>query len=62
MADRVIAWLDSVDADEDRFCWMSFPDPHHPWDPPESEVGKVDWREVPLPAGCVPRTGPPGKP
>ena len=51
VADRAIAWLDSIDADEDWFCWMSFPDPHHPWDPPESEVGRVDWREVPLPAG-----------
>ena len=51
VADRTIAWLDSVDADEDWFCWMSFPDPHHPWDPPESEVGRVDWREVPLPVG-----------
>ena len=32
---------------------MSFPDPHHPWDPPQSELGRVDWREVPLPAGYV---------
>ena len=51
VADRTIAWLDSLDADADWFCWMSFPDPHHPWDPPESELGRVDWREVPLPAG-----------
>ncbi|HEX7442410.1 MAG TPA: sulfatase-like hydrolase/transferase, partial [Acidimicrobiales bacterium] len=51
VADRTIAWLDSLDADDDWFCWMSFPDPHHPWDPPESEVGRVDWREVPLPDG-----------
>jgi arylsulfatase A-like enzyme len=51
VADRTIAWLDSLDADDDWFCWMSFPDPHHPWDPPQSEVGRVDWREVPLPAG-----------
>jgi len=51
VADRTMAWLDSLGADEDWFCWMSFPDPHHPWDPPESEVGRVDWREVPLPAG-----------
>ena len=51
VADRTIAWLDSLDADDDWFCWMSFPDPHHPWDPPESEVGRVDWRDVPLPAG-----------
>ena len=51
VADRTIAWLDSLDAGDDWFCWMSFPDPHHPWDPPQAEVGRVDWREVPLPAG-----------
>ena len=51
VADRTIAWLDSLDADDDWFCWMSFPDPHHPWDPPQSEVGRVDWRDVPLPPG-----------
>jgi arylsulfatase A-like enzyme len=51
VADRTIAWLDGLDADDDFFCWMSFPDPHHPWDPPQSEIGRVDWREVPLPAG-----------
>jgi len=51
VADRTISWLDGLDADEDWFCWMSFPDPHHPWDPPESEVGRIDWHEVPLPEG-----------
>ncbi len=51
VAERTIAWLDGLDDDDDWFCWMSFPDPHHPWDPPQSEVGRVDWREVPLPAG-----------
>jgi arylsulfatase A-like enzyme len=51
VADRTITWLDSLDADDDWFCWMSFPDPHHPWDPPQSEVGRVDWRDVPLPDG-----------
>ncbi len=51
VADRTIAWLDSLGPDDDWFCWMSFPDPHHPWDPPESEVGRIDWREVPLPEG-----------
>jgi arylsulfatase A-like enzyme len=53
VADRTISWLDSLSADDDWFCWMSFPDPHHPWDPPASELGRVDWREVPLPAGYV---------
>jgi arylsulfatase A-like enzyme len=51
VADRTIAWLDSVAADDDWFCWMSFPDPHHPWDPPASEMARIDWRDVPLPAG-----------
>jgi arylsulfatase A-like enzyme len=51
VADRTIAWLDSLAEEDDWFCWMSFPDPHHPWDPPASEVGRIDWRDVPLPAG-----------
>lgn len=51
VAERTIAWLDSLDAADDWFCWMSFPDPHHPWDPPEDEVGRIDWRDVPLPPG-----------
>ena len=50
VADRVIAWLDTLDADADWFVWMSFPDPHHPWDPPRSELGRVDWRDLDLPA------------
>jgi hypothetical protein len=32
---------------------MSFPDPHHPWDPPASELGRIDWHDVPLPAGYI---------
>ncbi len=51
VAERTIGWLDSLDPDDDWFCWMSFPDPHHPWDPPASERHRVDWRDVPLPAG-----------
>lgn len=51
VADRTIAWLDSLERGDDWFAWMSFPDPHHPWDPPSSELGRVDWRDVPLPAG-----------
>ncbi len=30
---------------------MSFPDPHHPWDPPESELRRVNWRDLDLPDG-----------
>ncbi|HMC40267.1 MAG TPA: sulfatase-like hydrolase/transferase, partial [Acidimicrobiales bacterium] len=51
VADRTIAWLDTLAADEDWFCWMSFPDPHHPWDPPASELHRVPWRDVDLPPG-----------
>ncbi|MGD9704867.1 MAG: sulfatase [Acidimicrobiia bacterium] len=57
VADRTISWLASLDAADDWFCWMSFPDPHHPWDPPASEVGRVDWREVPLPDGYIADAG-----
>jgi arylsulfatase A-like enzyme len=53
VADRTIAWLDGLDDDADWFCWMSFPDPHHPWDPPASERHRVDWRDVDLPAGYI---------
>ena len=53
VADRTIAWLDSLDAADDWFCWMSFPDPHHPWDPPASEVGRVNWRDLDLPEGYI---------
>jgi arylsulfatase A-like enzyme len=53
VADRTISWLESVGSDDDWFCWMSFPDPHHPWDPPSSERHRVDWHDVELPAGYV---------
>ncbi|MCB1741797.1 MAG: sulfatase-like hydrolase/transferase [Gammaproteobacteria bacterium] len=48
---RTRSWLDTLSADSDWFCWMSFPDPHHPWDPPQSAARRFDWRDVPLPAG-----------
>ncbi len=50
VADRTIAWLLSLPADADWFCWMSFPDPHHPWDPPATERSRINWRDVALPA------------
>ena len=51
VADRTIAYLDSLPDDADWFVWMSFPDPHHPWDPPASERSRVDWRDLDLPPG-----------
>jgi len=50
VADRVISFLDDLDTDEDWFIWMSFPDPHHPWDPPASELDRVNWRDLDLPS------------
>ncbi len=51
VADRAMAWLDSLPDDADWFCWVSFPDPHHPWDPPAAERHRVSWRDLDLPAG-----------
>ncbi len=48
-ADHAIRHLDSIDEEEDLFLWVSFPDPHHPWDPPSSEDHRLDWKDVPLP-------------
>ena len=49
VADRTINWLSNQRDTDNWFCWMSFPDPHHPWDIPESEKHRVNWRDVPLP-------------
>ncbi|HEY6395729.1 MAG TPA: sulfatase-like hydrolase/transferase, partial [Candidatus Binataceae bacterium] len=49
VADRTIAYLNSLDKNENWFVWMSFPDPHHPWDPPASESRKINWRDLDLP-------------
>jgi len=51
VADRTIAYLDSLGANDDWFVWVSFPDPHHPWDPPADELRRHPWRDLPVPAG-----------
>jgi len=52
VADRTIAFLDTLPADADWFVWMSFPDPHSPWDPPGDEARRrVPWRDLDLPPG-----------
>ena len=52
IAERTLAWLQSLAGDEPFFCWMSFPDPHHPFDPPLGEVrARIDWRDLELPKG-----------
>ncbi len=52
IANRTRSWLEGIPRDEPFFCWVSFPDPHHPFDPPLDEVlARIDWRDVPLPEG-----------
>jgi len=51
VADRTLAWLDRLPSEADWFVWMSFPDPHHPWDPPASEARRIRWRDFDLPLG-----------
>ena len=51
VADRAIEWLAGLSAGDDWFLWVSFPDPHHPFDPPRSELARVPWRELDLPPG-----------
>ena len=48
VADHTTRWIDSMDTEDDWFCWMSFPDPHHPYDPPSSESNRVDWSDIGL--------------
>jgi arylsulfatase A-like enzyme len=51
VGERTSRWLDTLGADDPFFLWMSFPDPHHPWDPPEGELHRVNWRDLDLPDG-----------
>ena len=51
VADRTIAYLETLTDNDDWFVWMSFPDPHHPWDPPSSELSRCNWRDLDLPEG-----------
>ncbi len=49
LAGLAVDWLKQLDSEDDWFLWLSFPDPHHPWDPPASENYRCDWRDLPLP-------------
>ncbi len=51
VADATIRYLDFIGGEEDCFVWMSFPDPHHPYDPPASELNRCNWRDLPYPEG-----------
>jgi arylsulfatase A-like enzyme len=49
VADRTIDYLAGLGEDESWFVWLSFPDPHHPWNPPDEERKRYDWRDLELP-------------
>jgi arylsulfatase A-like enzyme len=51
IVERTLAWLDSLPPGEPFFCWVSFDDPHHPFNPPADYGRRHDWRDIPLPAG-----------
>lgn len=53
IVDRAIAHLRARPAGEPFFAWVSFPDPHHPFDPPLAEVRRraPDFRDRALPPG-----------
>lgn len=48
-ADRAIEWLKHTDHEEPFCAWVSFPDPHHPFDCPEPWSRLHDPAEVDLP-------------
>lgn len=52
VAERSIAFLrECRHADQPFFLVASFPDPHHPFDPPETVAAQYDPAAVPLPVG-----------
>jgi len=51
LTNNCIRYMDFLADEEDWFIWLSYPDPHHPYDPPASELHRADWRDYPYPEG-----------
>ncbi|MDI7275553.1 MAG: sulfatase-like hydrolase/transferase [Anaerolineae bacterium] len=49
IADRSIAFLEQEGRGQPFFLWCSFPDPHHPFCPPEPYASRYDPATIPLP-------------
>lgn len=46
IADRTIDFLNRQDKDEPFFLWCSFPDPHHPYSPPQPYCDMYDPKDI----------------
>ena len=55
VADRAVSWLGDLEDDEPFFAWVSFTDPHHPFDPPAPWSGMYTAADV---AECLPEIRP----
>ena len=53
VGDRAIRWLTERKKDQPFCAWVSFPDPHHPFDCPEPWNLMYDPKDVPLPVHRV---------
>ena len=49
VGDRAVRWLAQCKPDEPFCAWVSFPDPHHPFDCPAPWSFMYDAKDVPLP-------------
>ena len=49
IADRTIAFLQQEGRERPFFLWCSFPDPHHPFCPPEPYASRYDPASIPVP-------------
>ncbi|UCH35766.1 MAG: sulfatase-like hydrolase/transferase [Armatimonadota bacterium] len=49
VADRTIEFLERHAREEPFFAWCSFPDPHHPYCPPEPWARMYDSADMPMP-------------
>ncbi len=50
VADRTIDFLENQPAGDPFFTWCSFPDPHHPYCPPEPWASMYDPADMPMPS------------
>ena len=52
IVDRTIEWMRRLPVNQPYFCWVSFPDPHHPFCPPEPYCSMYDPDTLPDPVAA----------